>query len=84
MQLEMRREDSKTFKPTNERTGLTWQRKAVSKRRRPRKRRSSAARFSLRTRFAAPREIASFVVFVGGSGGSYAVGQNFMVDGGYR
>ena len=35
-------------------------------------------------RFAAPHEIASFVVFVGGSGGSYAVGQNFMVDGGYR
>ena len=35
-------------------------------------------------RFAEPREIASFIVFVGGAGGSYAVGQNFMVDGGYR
>ena len=35
-------------------------------------------------RFAEPREIASFVVFVAGAGGSYAVGQNFMVDGGYR
>ena len=35
-------------------------------------------------RFAAPHEIAGFVAFVAGSGGSYAVGQNFMVDGGYR
>lgn len=35
-------------------------------------------------RFAAPYEIAAFVAFVAGSGGSYAYGQNFMVDGGYR
>jgi NAD(P)-dependent dehydrogenase (short-subunit alcohol dehydrogenase family) len=35
-------------------------------------------------RFAEPREIAAFVAFVCGSGGSYAYGQNFMVDGGYR
>lgn len=35
-------------------------------------------------RFAAPPEIAAFVAFVAGPGGSYAVGQNFMVDGGYR
>jgi len=35
-------------------------------------------------RFAEPHEVAMFVVFVLGSGGSYAYGQNFMVDGGYR
>lgn len=35
-------------------------------------------------RFAEPHEIAAFVAFVCGSGGSYAYGQNFMVDGGYR
>jgi len=35
-------------------------------------------------RFAHPYEIAAFVAFVAGSGGSYAYGQNFMVDGGYR
>jgi 3-oxoacyl-[acyl-carrier protein] reductase len=35
-------------------------------------------------RFAAPHEIATFVAFIAGSGGSYAYGQNFMVDGGYR
>lgn len=35
-------------------------------------------------RFAAPHEIAAFVAFVAGTAGSYAVGQNFMVDGGYR
>jgi len=35
-------------------------------------------------RFAYPYEIAAFVAFVSGSGGSYAYGQNFMVEGGYR
>jgi NAD(P)-dependent dehydrogenase (short-subunit alcohol dehydrogenase family) len=35
-------------------------------------------------RFADPREIASFAAFLAGTGGSYAYGQNFMVDGGYR
>ena len=35
-------------------------------------------------RFAAPHEIAAFVAFIAGSGGAYACGQNFMVDGGYR
>lgn len=35
-------------------------------------------------RFAAPHEIAAFAAFVCGSGGSYAYGQNFMVDGGFR
>ena len=35
-------------------------------------------------RFAEPWEIAAFVAFVAGTGGSYAYGQNFMVDGGYR
>jgi 3-oxoacyl-[acyl-carrier protein] reductase len=35
-------------------------------------------------RFAHPHEIAAFVAFVSGSGSSYAYGQNFMVDGGYR
>lgn len=35
-------------------------------------------------RFAHPAEIARFVAFVAGSGGSYASGQNFMLDGGYK
>ena len=35
-------------------------------------------------RFAEPSEIATFVAFIVGSGGSYAYGQNFMIDGGYR
>ncbi len=35
-------------------------------------------------RFAEPSEVASFVVFICGTGGSYAYGQNFMIDGGYR
>lgn len=35
-------------------------------------------------RFAEPHEIAAFTAFIAGSGGSYAYGQNFMVDGGYR
>ena len=35
-------------------------------------------------RFAEPHEIAAFVAFVASSAASYAVGQNFMVDGGYR
>jgi NAD(P)-dependent dehydrogenase (short-subunit alcohol dehydrogenase family) len=35
-------------------------------------------------RFAAPAEIAAFAAFLCGSGASYAYGQNFMVDGGYR
>lgn len=35
-------------------------------------------------RFAQPHEIAAFAAFVAGTGGSYAYGQNFMVDGGYR
>ncbi len=35
-------------------------------------------------RFAAPSEIASFAAFLCSSGASYAYGQNFMVDGGYR
>lgn len=35
-------------------------------------------------RFARPSEIATFVAFIAGSGGSYAHGQNFMIDGGYR
>lgn len=35
-------------------------------------------------RFADPKEIAAFTAFVAGTGGSYAYGQNFMVDGGYR
>jgi len=35
-------------------------------------------------RFAEPHEIASFAAFLAGSGASYAYGQNFMVDGGYR
>jgi 3-oxoacyl-[acyl-carrier protein] reductase len=35
-------------------------------------------------RFAEPYEIAAFAAFLAGSGASYAYGQNFMVDGGYR
>jgi NAD(P)-dependent dehydrogenase (short-subunit alcohol dehydrogenase family) len=35
-------------------------------------------------RFAEPSEIAAFAAFLAGSGSSYAYGQNFMVDGGYR
>jgi 3-oxoacyl-[acyl-carrier protein] reductase len=35
-------------------------------------------------RFAEPHEIAAFAAFLAGSGASYAYGQNFMVDGGYR
>lgn len=35
-------------------------------------------------RFADPREIAAFCAVLCGTAGSYAIGQNFMVDGGYR
>lgn len=35
-------------------------------------------------RFAEPYEVANFIVFLCGSGGSYAYGQNYMLDGGYR
>ena len=35
-------------------------------------------------RFADPSEIAGFVAYLCGSGGSYACGQNYMIDGGYR
>ncbi|OGZ11905.1 MAG: hypothetical protein A2942_01940 [Candidatus Lloydbacteria bacterium RIFCSPLOWO2_01_FULL_50_20] len=35
-------------------------------------------------RFAEPHEVAKFIVFISGDGGSYTYGQNFMVDGGYR
>jgi NAD(P)-dependent dehydrogenase (short-subunit alcohol dehydrogenase family) len=35
-------------------------------------------------RFAEPHEIAAFAAFLAGTGASYAYGQNFMVDGGYR
>lgn len=35
-------------------------------------------------RFAEPHEIATFIAFLSGSGGSYTYGQNIMVDGGYR
>jgi NAD(P)-dependent dehydrogenase (short-subunit alcohol dehydrogenase family) len=35
-------------------------------------------------RFGEPHEIAKFIVFVLGEGGSYTYGQDFMVDGGYR
>lgn len=35
-------------------------------------------------RFAEPHEIAAFIALVSGSGASYAYGQNFVVDGGYR
>lgn len=35
-------------------------------------------------RFADPAEVAAFVAFIAGSGGSYIYGQNLMIDGGYR
>jgi NAD(P)-dependent dehydrogenase (short-subunit alcohol dehydrogenase family) len=35
-------------------------------------------------RFADPKEVASFVAFVSGTGASYIYGQNLMIDGGYR
>lgn len=35
-------------------------------------------------RFAEPSEIAKVVAFIAGTGSSYIVGQNIMVDGGYR
>ena len=35
-------------------------------------------------RFAEPAEVAAFVAFIAGSGGSYIYGQNLMIDGGYR
>lgn len=35
-------------------------------------------------RFADPHEIAAFCAVLCGTAGSYAIGQNFMVDGGYR
>lgn len=35
-------------------------------------------------RFADPSEVATFVAFIAGSGGSYIYGQNLMIDGGYR
>ncbi len=35
-------------------------------------------------RFAEPHEIAAFIAFVLGQGGSYTYGQDFMIDGGYR
>jgi NAD(P)-dependent dehydrogenase (short-subunit alcohol dehydrogenase family) len=35
-------------------------------------------------RFAEPHEIAAFIAFISGTGGSYTSGQDFMVDGGYR
>lgn len=35
-------------------------------------------------RFAEPAEVAAFVAFIVGSGGSYIYGQNLMIDGGYR
>lgn len=35
-------------------------------------------------RFAEPSEIAKVVAFIAGTGGSYIVGQNIMIDGGYR
>lgn len=35
-------------------------------------------------RIARPSEVAKVVAFVAGTGGSYIVGQNLMVDGGYR
>ena len=35
-------------------------------------------------RFADPSEVARFVAYLCGSGGSYAYGQNYMIDGGYR
>lgn len=35
-------------------------------------------------RFANPSEVAAFVAFIAGTGGSYIYGQNLMIDGGYR
>jgi 3-oxoacyl-[acyl-carrier protein] reductase len=35
-------------------------------------------------KFAEPHEIAMFIAFILGTGGSYAYGQDFMLDGGYR
>lgn len=35
-------------------------------------------------RFAEPAEVAAFVAFIAGTGGSYIYGQNLMIDGGYR
>lgn len=35
-------------------------------------------------RFADPAEVAAYVAFIAGSGGSYIYGQNLMIDGGYR
>jgi len=35
-------------------------------------------------RMADPAEVAMFVVFLAGTGGSYFTGQNIMIDGGYR
>lgn len=35
-------------------------------------------------RFAEPHEIATFIAFISGTGGSYTYGQDFMIDGGYR
>ncbi len=35
-------------------------------------------------RFAEPHEIAGFIAYVCGNGGSYMTGQNIMIDGGYR
>lgn len=35
-------------------------------------------------RFAEPCEIAALVAFIAGTGGSYIVGQNILIDGGYR
>ncbi len=35
-------------------------------------------------RFAEPAEVANFVAYITGTGGSYIYGQNLMIDGGYR
>lgn len=35
-------------------------------------------------RFAEPAEVAALVAFVAGTGGSYIIGQDLMIDGGYR
>lgn len=35
-------------------------------------------------RFAEPEEVAAVVAFVAGTGSSYIIGQNIMIDGGYR
>lgn len=35
-------------------------------------------------RMADPAEVASMVAYLAGTGGSYVIGQNFIVDGGYR